>query len=112
VKKTLIFLTEAYSCIVYALYLLKKSDKAVIAKMLADDIIGRQAITEKDTASFGLEDDKILLLYEGSEEANKRLAELFKENLTPVEKAKAEAVYKLIKDEESRAEGGMGFLFG
>ncbi len=95
----------------YALYLLKKSDKPVIAKMLADDIIGRQAITEKDTASFGLDNDKILLLYEGSEEANRRLAELFKDNLTPLEKSKVEEVYKMIKDEESRAEGGMGFLF-
>ena len=102
----------AYSWIVYALYLLKKSDKPAIAKMLSDDIIGRQAITEKDTASFGLENDKILLLYEGSEEANRRLAELFKDNLTLLEKAKAEEVYKMIKDEESRAEGGMGFLFG
>ncbi len=95
----------------YALYLLKKSDKPVIAKMLADDIIGRQAITEKDTASFGLDNDKILLLYEGSEEANRRLAELFKDNLTPLEKSKVEEVYKMIKDEESRADGGMGFLF-
>ncbi len=95
----------------YALYLLKKSDKPVIAKMLADDIIGRQAITEKDTASFGLDNDKILLLYEGSEEANRRLAELFKDNLTLLEKSKVEEVYKMIKDEESRAEGGMGFLF-
>ncbi len=95
----------------YALYLLKKSDKPAIAKMLADDIIGRQAITEKDTASFGLDNDKILLLYEGSEEANRRLSELFKDNLTLLEKSKAEEVYKMIKDEESRAEGGMGFLF-
>ena len=103
---------EVYSPIVYALYLLKKSDKPVIGKMLADDIIGRQAISEKDAASFGLEDDKILLLYEGSDDANKRLLELFKENITPLEKAKAEEVYKLIKEEDSRAEGGMGFLFG
>lgn len=102
----------AYLWVVYALYLLKKSDKSVIGKMLADDIIGRQAITEKDAASFGLDSDKTLLVYEGSEEGNKRLVELFKENITPIEKARAEEVYKSIKDEDSKAEGGMGFLFG
>lgn len=95
----------------YALYLLKKSDKSIIAKMLSDDVIGRQAITEKDAASFGLDEDKTLLLYEGSEEANNRLTELFKEYLTPLEKSRVDEVYKLIKDEDSRAEGGMGFLF-
>lgn len=106
------FLIKAHSSIVYALYLLKKSDKPVIAKMLSDDIIGRQALTEKDTSSFGLDADKILLVFEGSEEANNRLKELFKENITPLEKSKAEKAYQQIKDEESRAEGGMGFLFG
>ncbi len=96
----------------YALYLLKKSDKPVIGKMLADDIIGRQTLKEKEAASFGLDDDKTLLVYEGSEEGNKRLLELFKDNLNPLDKTKSEEVYNKIKEEESKAEDGMGFLFG
>ncbi len=102
----------AYLPIVYALYLLRKSDKPLIGQMLSDDIIGRQALKEKEASSFGLDNDKILLIYEGSEEGNKRLLDLFKDNITPLDSAKAEEVYNLIKEEESKAEGGMGFLFG
>lgn len=96
----------------YALYLLKKSDKKAVDKMLADDIIGRQALTQKDSAAFGFPEDRLLLLYEGSEEGNSRLKELFGEILENIEKEKAEEAYRKIKDEESQAEGGMGFLFG
>lgn len=96
----------------YALYLMKKSDRKAVDKMLADDTIGRQALTQKDAASFGLEEDRILLLYEGSEEGNARLRELFGDVIEPLEGEKAVETYKKIKDEESQAEGGMGFLFG
>lgn len=96
----------------YALYLLKKSDRNQVDKMLADDMIGRQAITQKDASQFGLSGDMLVLLYEGSEEANQKLNKDFSTFLKPMEKEKASEVYKSIKDEESQAEGGMGFLFG
>lgn len=96
----------------YSLYLLKKSDKSVIDKMLADDVIGRQALTQKDAASFGLQEDRTLLLYEGSQDGNSRLKELFGSFIEQLEEEKAAEVYQKIKDEESQAEGGMGFIFG
>lgn len=96
----------------YAVYQIKKSDKSVLDKMLADEIIGRQAVTQKDGSSFGLENDKLVLLYEGSEEGNRRLKELFGTEVTALDKKKAEEIYAKIKEEESQAEDGMGFLFG
>lgn len=96
----------------YALYLLKKSDKTVIDKILGDDIIGRQALTQKDAASYGLPDGNILLLYEGSAEADSRMKELFGSFLKLLEEPEAKEVYQKIKDEESQAEGGLGYIFG
>lgn len=96
----------------YTLYLMKKSDRPVVDKIMSDDLIGRQTLTQKDAASFGLEADGIILLYEGSEEANARLKENFGTFLEAISEPKAKEIYQKIKDEESQAEGGMGFLFG
>lgn len=91
---------------------MKRSDRATVDKILADDIIGRQTLTQKEAQAFGLPDDRILLIFEGSEEVNTRLKELFGEFLEPLGEPKASEVYSKIKDEESQAEDGMGFLFG
>ncbi len=96
----------------YKIYLLRKSNRSVVDRMLADDIIGRQAVTQKDAAAFGLDSDKIVVMYEGSEEGHDRLKELFEEDLVSLEPEKSEEVYAKIKEEESQAEDGMGFLFG
>lgn len=96
----------------YAIYQLKKSSRQIVDKMLADDIIGRQAVTQKDAATFGLDSDKIVIMYEGSEDGHRRLKELFGNELEALDAAKAEEVYAKIKEEESQAEDGMGFLFG
>lgn len=96
----------------YAIYQLPKSKKPLVDKMLADDIIGRQAITQKDALSFGLEDDKLIVMYEGSEEGKKRLDDLFGKELSSVNDEKSAQIYKSIKDEESQAEDGLGFIFG
>lgn len=96
----------------YAIYQLSKSKKSVVDRMLADDIIGRQAVTQKDAVSFGLDDDKYIVLYEGSDEGNIRVKELFGEDLAILDKNKSEEIYKKIKDEESQAEDGLGFIFG
>lgn len=96
----------------YAIYQLKKSSKSIVDRMLADDIIGRQAVTQKDAAPFGLDSDRIVIMYEGSEDAHSRLKELFGDLLEPLDDAKAKEVYTKIKEEESQAEDGMGFLFG
>lgn len=96
----------------YAIYELKKSSRSLIDKMLADDVIGRQAITQKDASSFGLDEDCLVVMYEGSDEGNKRLEELFGSELKPLEQKKAAEVYRKIKDEESQAEDGLGFIFG
>jgi hypothetical protein len=97
---------------VYAIYQLKKSSRQIVDKMLADDIIGRQAITQKDAATFRLDSDRIVIMYEGSEDGHRRLKELFGDELEALDAAKAEEVYTKIKEEESQAEDGMGFLFG
>ncbi len=96
----------------YAVYQIIKSKKSVLDKMLADEVIGRQALTQKDGSSFGLENDKLVFLYEGSEEGNKRIKELFGSEVTELDKKKADEIYAKIKEEESQAEDGMGFLFG
>lgn len=96
----------------YKIYLLRKSNRSVVDRMLADDIIGRQAVTQKDAAAFGLDSDKIVVMYEGSEEGHDRLKELFEEDLVSLEPEKSAEVYAKIKEEESQAEDGMGFLFG
>ena len=96
----------------HSLYLMKRSDRATVDKILADDIIGRQTLTQKEAQAFGLPDDRILLIFEGSEEVNTRLKKLFGEFLEPLGEPNASEVYRKIKDEESQAEDGMGFLFG
>ncbi len=106
------FLTIPNSGIVYAIYQLKKSSRPIVDKMLADDIIGRQAVTQKDASSFGMDSDKIVIMYEGSEEGHSRLKELFGDELEALDDSKAEEIYTKIKEEESQAEDGMGFLFG
>lgn len=107
-----LFLAIPTSGFVYAIYELKKSNKPIVDKMLSDDVIGRQAITQKDASAFGLDSDKLVIMYEGSEEGHKRLKELFGKELDSVDPDKAEEVYAKIKAEESQAEDGMGFLFG
>lgn len=97
---------------VYAIYQLNRSSRSIVDKMLSDDIIGRQAITQKDAAAFGLDADKLIIMYEGSEEGHLRLKELFGSEIASLPKDKTEEIYRKIKDEESQAEGGLGFIFG
>ena len=106
-----IYEVRTYTDKMMAIYRLSKSDRKVYDQLIADDVVGRQTVILKDSSPFIPNSDDLLIVYEGSEEAFKRLEQTFGSGLKRLDKREEERVYRDIKDEDSRAEGGMGFLF-
>ncbi|MCL4335836.1 MAG: hypothetical protein M1393_00280 [Candidatus Thermoplasmatota archaeon] len=96
----------------YAIYLLKKSDRVIVDNLLSDDLLGRQTITQKDGSNFSVGDENLIILYEGSEEGNAKIKQLFSEKMKALDSKASKEIYDKIKEEDARAEGGLGFLFG
>lgn len=75
-------------------------------------MIGRQSLLVRDAETLGMKEGSVVLLLEGSDEsivsARKLLGDKMKE---PPEK-EATDLYNKIKEDESKADQGMGFLFG
>jgi len=94
----------------YKVYSLKKEKRKTLDTLLADDIVGRQTVIYKDSENYGGTGEDLYVLIEGSAEIFSRIAEMKLEGL--VEIKKPEEIYKQIKAEEDKAEGGMGFMFG
>ena len=95
-----------------ALYILQKANKNVFDQIASDDILGRQTLNLKEAANYIPNASDLILYYEGSDDGRKRLEQLFGNYLQRMAAKTEEDVIKQIKEEDSRAEDGMGFLFG
>ena len=95
-----------------ALYILQKANKNVFDQIASDDILGRQTLNLKEAANYIPKASDLILYYEGSDDGRKRLEQLFGKFLQRMAAKTEEDVIKQIKEEDSRAEDGMGFLFG
>lgn len=96
----------------FSAFLLKRSDRSVIDAVSADDTVGRQTIITKDGSQFGFDADSLLLIIEGSESAIKIASAIIGDRGKELDRNKADEIMKKIRDEEDRADQGMGFLFG
>ncbi len=95
-----------------AVYSLQKDERKVYDTVIADDIVGRQTVILKDAQNYLEPMGGYLIYYEGSEEASRRMEDLSKGTIKRLDKAQESLVLEKIQEEEDRAEGGMGFLFG
>lgn len=95
-----------------ALYILQKANRGVFDQITSDDILGRQTLNLKEAANYIANAADLIVYYEGSDEGRKRLEQLFGKFLQRLAAKTEENVIKQIKEEDSRAEDGMGFLFG
>ena len=95
-----------------ALYILQKANKGVFDQIASDDILGRQTLNLKEAANYIPNASDLILYYEGSDDGRKRLEQLFGNYLQRMAAKTEEDVIKQIKEEDSRAEDGIGFLFG
>ncbi|MCL5800200.1 MAG: hypothetical protein M1341_02640 [Candidatus Thermoplasmatota archaeon] len=94
------------------IFLLKKSNRAIIDQVSADDLVGRQTLITKDASQYGMGDDEILLILEGSEESFRKATTIIGNSGTMLDGKKTEEVMRKVHEEEENADKGMGFLFG
>ncbi len=96
----------------HAIYEVPVENKGKIDQVLKDDLVSRQSITIRDAAALSMEGKETYVLIEGSDEALEKADELFKEVGKKLEGGDAEDTYRMIKEKDEAAEGGMGLLFG
>jgi hypothetical protein len=97
---------------VFAIYFLKPENRSAVDAMKDDDLIGRQSIITKDASSFDFAEPGLIVLVEGSSDAISLVDRRFGSLMEKLNKDRSDRLYALIKDEEKRADEGMGFLFG
>lgn len=97
---------------VYAIFTIKPQDKGVIDSLRSDDLVGRQSILVRDASSLGLKENNVVLLLEGSKEALDLARKIGGDKMTPVKEKDSSDLYSRFKDDESKADEGVGFLFG
>lgn len=95
----------------YKVYSTDKSNKKTIDRVLSDDVLGRQTVIYREGSAFGLKEDTLIVLIEGAKEIFGKVSEIVGDTFLEIGEAKAEEIYKKIKEEESEAESGMGFIF-
>ncbi|MCL4328703.1 MAG: hypothetical protein M1151_01450 [Candidatus Thermoplasmatota archaeon] len=95
----------------YVVFSVNKADRKVIDSLLLDELVNRQSITQKDGSIFGL-DNRVVVIIEGSEAALEVAAKIVGAAGEKLPPAKATDIYNKVKEEEKRADSGMGFLFG
>jgi hypothetical protein len=96
----------------YLVFSLKKIKKGVIDSLMADDIVGRQSINFRDGPLYGLPEDELVLIIEGSQDALSRVKEIAGDSLSPIPEERSRTIYEKFRDEEKKADEGLGFIFG
>ncbi len=96
----------------FAIYFLKPENRPAVDAMKDDDLIGRQSIITKDASSFDFKDPGVIVMVEGSADAIKAVDSRFGSLMEKLDKDRSDRLYALIKEEEKKADEGMGFLFG
>ncbi len=97
---------------VFAVYFLKNENRSTLDAMKNDDLIGRQSIITKDAAAFNFKEPGLIVLVEGSGDSLELIKSKFGDLLELLKQERAMEIYTQIKEEEKKADEGMGFLFG
>lgn len=95
-----------------AVYILQKNNRNVYDSLIADDVVGRQTVILKDASTYVQSLDGYLIYYEGSAEAAKRMEDVSNGLVKRLDPRLEKEVLDKIREEDDKAEGGMGFLFG
>ncbi len=101
-----------YAGKVFQVYLLPSGRASILNDLRSDDLIGRQSLVTRDASVFGGKEGGIYLMIEGSPEAIKKAEGMFPDDLKPVPNEDAQKIQQKIKEEDEKADEGMGFLFG
>ena len=96
----------------YAIFKINKENENVINEIKKDDVISRQSIWNRDSASLGVEGDFIFLKIEGEKEAIEKAKEVLREKADLLEGKESEEINKKFMADEEKASEGMGFIFG
>lgn len=96
----------------FAVFSVPTEHASVIKQVLADDLVSRQSISQRDGKALGLDDKAVFLLIEGSSESFAQAEKLFGEVAKRLPDAEASRVRDTIKQEEEGAAEGVGFIFG
>lgn len=97
---------------VFAIYFMKPENRSTLDAMKNDDLIGRQSIITKDASAFNFKEPGQIILVEGSSESLELIKSKFGQFLEILNPERSTEIYTLIKDEEKKADEGMGYLFG
>jgi hypothetical protein len=97
---------------VFAIYFLKPENRSAVDAMKDDDLIGRQSIITKDASNFDFREPGLIVLVEGSNDAISSVDARYGSLMEKLNEKRSAQFYALIKDEEKKADEGMGFLFG
>ena len=92
-------------------YSLDRASQAVIDSLKNDDVVGRQSITVRNSELFGLPEETVTVIIEGSEESLKKAEELGKGSLKVLGPSITQNVISRIREEEDRSDRGLGFIF-
>jgi hypothetical protein len=96
----------------YMVFSLKKIKRGVIDSLMTDDVVGRQSINFRDGPLYGFQDDELVLIIEGSEAALSKARKIAGDSVSLVPDARAKIIYDKFRDEETKADEGLGFIFG
>ncbi len=91
--------------------MLEKTAQAVIDLLRSDDLVGRQSITVRNSELFSLPPETVTLVIEGSEEAVRKAEEIGKGVLKALDKGTSDKILLKLKEEEDKADQGLGFIF-
>jgi hypothetical protein len=96
----------------YEIIRLPKGKSAVLGKIVQDDLVSRQTIAVRDTASVGLDGEDTIILIEGSEESLSKAKEILGEDGSLLDSKEKKDVYERIKEAEDNVAEGLGLMFG
>ena len=96
----------------FAIYFLKPENRSALDALKNDDLIGRQSIVTKDASSLDFKEPGLIVIIEGSSEAIDAVDAKFGSLMEKLKKDRSDRLYAILKDEEKKADEGMGFLFG
>jgi len=94
-----------------SIFIVNKKDRSIINDMLADDVVGRQSLYEREGENYGLKPEEILIVFSGSDDAFSRIKKEWGDRIQVVSGADEQKILNQIDKENSDALEGMGFLF-
>ncbi|MFH8080978.1 MAG: hypothetical protein QXO84_03830 [Candidatus Aenigmatarchaeota archaeon] len=80
-------------------------------RLLSDELVSRGSIIFRDSESIDMEGNFYYCLIEGTEEIIQKVKELTNEDINIIEGKEKKEVIERIKEDEAKAEEGLGFIF-